>query len=92
MVIFFGLGNTMLKYFSMVKIFHIKFNAVVRSSQKSSINQDLLLFHANEKHERMFARIKYLISQKSNISNVYYHNYTEIRIKSYGIPFKKINI
>ena len=48
MVIFFGLGNTMLKYFSMVKIFHIKFNAVVRSSQKSSINQDLLLFHANK--------------------------------------------
>lgn len=60
----------------------IKFDVVDKYSEKNSKNQYLSLFHPNEKHERMFDIIKYLISTKSSISEVYYHNYMKIRIKS----------
>ena len=33
------------------------------------------LFSAGGKSERMFERIKYLISQENNISDVHYHKY-----------------
>ena len=37
-------------------------------------DQYLSLFHRDKKYERKFDRIKYLVSQKSNNSDVYYHN------------------
>ena len=55
----------------------IKFDVVDKYSEKNSKNQ-----YPNEKHERMFDIIKYLIGTKSSISEVYYHNYMKIRIKS----------
>lgn len=39
------------------------------------------LYPPDEKYERVLERIKYLISQESNISDVYYHNYMNIKIK-----------
>ena len=39
------------------------------------------LYPPHEKYERVLERIKYLISQESNISDVYYHNYMNIKIK-----------
>ena len=49
----------------------------------------LAVFHSNEKYETIFDRIRYLML-KSNISNVYSHNYTKIKINSDNdLPFEK---
>ena len=42
----------------------------------------LVLIHSNEKYERMFDRIRYLIMLKSSFSDVYSHKYTKIKINS----------
>ena len=41
-------------------------------------------FHFNEKYERAFGRIRYLIMLKRNISDVYSHKYTKILNKTFG--------
>ena len=51
---------------------------------------NLSLFYPNEKYNRMFDRIKYLISQKGNMLDVYYYNYMKIGINSDDdLPLKK---
>ena len=59
---------------------------------KSSENRYLELFHLEKKIKR-FNRIKYLISQKNNISDVYYRNYVKIGINlNYDLLLEKANI
>ena len=48
------------------------FDEVDGCIEKRGRDQHLPLFQPNEKYERLFDRIKYLISQKNNISDVYY--------------------
>ena len=70
---------------------HISFDAVNVYIEKRGRNQNLSLFHPNEKYERMFNGIKCLISQKSNNSDNYYHNYMKIGINSDdNLPLQKI--
>ena len=40
------------------------------------------LFHSDEKYERIFDRTIYLIILKRNISGVYSHKYTKIKVNS----------
>ena len=42
----------------------------------------LALFHSNEKYERVFHRIRYLIGLKSNISDHYFYKDTKTKINS----------
>ena len=42
----------------------------------------LALFHSDEKHEKTFDRIRYLIMLKGNISDLYSHRHTKIIINS----------
>ena len=42
----------------------------------------LSLFPPDGKYKRIFHKIKYLVSQKRNVSNVYHYNYRKIRINS----------
>ena len=45
-----------------------------------------------EKHDVIFNRIRYLLSQKSGITYVLSHNYARTKIDSYDIlPLKKID-
>ena len=68
----------------------ISFDAVDIYIQKRGRNQYVLLFCPNKKYERMFDGINCLISQKSNISDVYYHNYMKIGIDSDdNLPLQK---
>ena len=50
--------------------------------RKYDKNRYLALFHSNKKYDRTFDRIRYLIALKSNISDVYSHSYTKIKINS----------
>ena len=48
------------------------------------------LLHSNEKYNKFFDRIRYLIMLKSNISYVVSHKYTEIKINSIDdLPLEK---
>ena len=68
----------------------ISIDAVDRCIEKRSTDPYLSSFHPNGNYERRFDRIKYLISQKSNIKDVYYHNYMKIKIKSNNeLPLEK---
>ena len=50
------------------KPFRIVFNKVEEDIRKYS-SKYLALFHSNEKYERIFDRVRYLIMLKSNISD-----------------------
>ena len=45
-----------------------------------AIDQYLPSFPLNNNHGKMFDRIKYLIIQKRNTSDICYHNYMRIKI------------
>ena len=48
------------------------------------------LLHSNEKYNKFFDKIRYLIMLKSNISYVVSHKYTEIKINSIDdLPLEK---
>ena len=68
----------------------ISFDAVDIYIEKRGRNQYVSLFYPNKKYERMFDGINCLISQKSNISDVYHHNYMKIGIDSDdNLPLQK---
>ena len=49
-----------------------------------------LVLFGLEKYDAIYNRIKYLISLKNDITYVFPHNYTNIRIDSYGsLPLEK---
>ena len=61
----------------------ISFNKVNRYIEKHGRD--------NKTNERMFDRIKYFISEKSNISDIYYYTYMKIRVNSDDdLPLEKI--
>ena len=62
--------------------------------RKHDSTKYLALFRSDEKYERIFDRIRYLIIWKSNISDVYFHKYTNIKTYSNNnLPLgKKLNI
>ena len=43
---------------------------------------NLALLNSNEKNTIIFDRIRYLITEKSNLSDAYSHEYTKIKINS----------
>ena len=48
-------------------------------------------FYSGKTFKRIFYRIRYLIMFKSNISNVYSHKYTKIKINSNDdLPYEKV--
>ena len=51
------------------KKFRISFDVVEECIKKRDIDQYLSLLYSNKKHEEMFDRIQYHISQKCNISD-----------------------
>ena len=68
----------------------ISFDKVYGYIEKHGRNRYASLFYHYQKYERTFDRIKYLVSQKSNISDIYYHNFMKFGINSYdGIPPEK---
>ena len=71
---------------NMKKYFRISFDEVDGDIEKGRRDQYQSLFHPKEKYDWMFDRIKYLISQISNISDVYYRSYMKIRINSNDNP------
>ena len=49
-----------------------------------------LVSFGSGKHDAIYKRIKYLISQKSGITYVFSHHYAKMKIKSYhSSPLKK---
>ena len=71
------------------KPLHIIFDKVDEYVKKYSSTKYLALFHSDEKYERVFGRIRYLIMLKSNISEVYSHKYKKIKTNS-DDTFRKI--
>ena len=69
---------------------HISFDVVDGCIEKHDRDQYLSLFHPSKKYERMLDRISYLMSQKSNISDVYCHIYMKSGINSVdNLPLEK---
>ena len=51
----------------------------------------LVSFYFNEKYKTIFYRIRYFIALVSNVSDVYSHKYTKIKVNSdNGLPLDKI--
>ena len=49
-----------------------------------------LVLFGSEKHDSIYNRIRYLISVKSGITYVTFHNYAKIKVDSYdSLPLKK---
>ena len=71
------------------KVFTHYFNKVEGYIKKYS-TKHLALFHSNEKNEKIFGRIRYLIMLKSNISDVYFHKYPKIKINLDDLSHKFI--
>ena len=65
-----------------VKLLYIIFEKADGYIRKFDGTKYLALFHSNEKYERIFARLRYLIMLKNNISDVYYHKYAKIKFNS----------
>ena len=59
-----------------MKIFFDKEGGCIREYDGTKY---LAFFHSNEKHERIFDRIRYLVMLKSNISFVVSHKYAKIK-------------
>ena len=67
----------------------IRFNKVDGFIRVYAGTRYLVLFGA-EKHDAIYNRIKYFISQKSGITYVFSHNYARIKIYSYSsLPLEK---
>ena len=60
--------------------FCIIFDEVDEYIRKYDTTKYLGLFHSDEKHERIFDRIRYLITLKNIISDVYSHKFKKISI------------
>ena len=63
------------------KGFAYYFNKLDRHIGKFNKTKYIPLTHSNEKYNKMFNRIRYLIMLKSNISNVVSSKYIEIKIR-----------
>ena len=61
------------------KAFSIIFDAVDGYIRKYDETKYLALFHFNEKYERIFERISYLIKLKNNISDVYSYRFSKTK-------------
>ena len=61
--------------------------------KKCDIIKYLALFHSDEQYGRIFDRIRYLITLKRNISDVYSHKYTKIKISADDdLPLEKTSV
>ena len=56
------------------------FDKVDGYTRRYDSSKYLSLLDSNEKYERNFDRIRYLMTLKTNISDVYSHKYTKIKI------------
>ena len=65
-----------------VKLLYIIFEKVDGYIRKFDGTKYLAFFHSNEKYKRIFAKLRYLIMLKNNISDVYYHKYAKIKFNS----------
>ena len=58
--------------------------------QKYDGTKYLAFFYSNEEYDRIFDRIRYLITLKNNITDVHFHKYMKIEINSDdNLPFRK---
>ena len=64
------------------KPLHSIFDKVDGCIRKDDAANYLALFHSDEKYERIYDRIRYLIMLKTNISDVYSHKNAKISIHS----------
>ena len=65
-----------------VKLLYIIFEKADGYIRKFDGTKYLAFFHSNEKYKRIFAKLRYLIMLKNNISDVYYHKYAKIKFNS----------
>ena len=61
---------------------YILYGEIIEHIREHDCTKYLVLFHFDEKYERIFDRIRYLIILKSNISDIHSHQYTKIKISS----------
>ena len=64
------------------KPLRIIFDNVDEYIRKYDSTKYVALFYSDEKYEKVFDRIRYLIMLKRNISDVYSHKYTKIKMNS----------
>ena len=73
------------------KLLHISFDNVYGYFEKDGRTGYLSSKSIDEKYQKMFENIKYLIQQKSNIPDVYYYGSIKITINSDDdLPLQKM--
>lgn len=70
------------------KVFTCYFDKVDRYIRKYDRNKYLVLFHSDEKYERIVDRIKYIMLQ-NKISDVYSYKYLKMKINSDALSLEK---
>lgn len=70
------------------KVFTCYFHKVDRYIRKYDRNKCLVLFHSDEKYERIVDRIKYIMLQ-NKISDVYSYKYLKMKINSDALSLEK---
>ena len=82
-ILIYNVGYKTLYIAKLVRIIFDKVDGYIRA-KKNKIDYDgtkhLGLFHSDEKTNRIFQRMRYLITLKSNISDVYSHKYTKVTV------------
>ena len=67
----------------------ITFDKVEGYSRKNDGTKCLVLFRSDEKYDRIYHRIIYLITKKSNIIDIYYLKYMKSKINSDDVLCEK---
>ena len=67
----------------------ITFDKVEGYSRKKDGTKYLVLFRSDEKYDRIYHRIIYLITKKSNITDIYYLKYMKSKINSDDVLCEK---
>ena len=67
----------------------ITFDKVEGYSRKNDGTKYLVLFRSDEKYDRIYHRIIYLITKKSNITDIYYLKYMKSKINSDDVLCEK---
>ena len=70
---------------------HIRFDEIDRFTKTYDGIRYLAIIGSHMWYEKIFDRIRYLISEKSGITDIINHNFARIRIDSYkSLPIEKI--
>ena len=67
----------------------ITFDKVEGYSRKNDGTKYVVLFRSDEKYDRIYHRIIYLITKKSNITDIYYLKYMKSKINSDDVLCEK---